>query len=182
MNESMSYKKLGDECLKLETASCSQIFDQGVFEQGENDTPVLDFERRLESGLLMQAEGLEKVAELLKLRVEALVETVRAYNESVDKGDDPLGRRNLVHQHGELRRTEQAPYYIYPSTTCVFGIYCGLNVTAAQVLDVFGEAIEGLYAAGETIGGFHGGAYMTGSALGKAAVFGLIAGRTIAAV
>lgn len=36
--------------------------------------------------------------------------------------------------------------------------------------------IEGLYAAGEVMGGFHGAAYMTGSALGKAALFGRIAG------
>ena len=47
-----------------------------------------------------------------------------------------------------------------------------------RVLDIFGERIEGLMAAGEVIGGFHGAAYMTGSSLGKAAVFGRIAART----
>ncbi len=182
MDESMSYKKLGDECLKLETASCYQIFDQGVFELGDNDTPVFDFERRLESGLLMKADSLEEVAGMLEIPAETLAETVRAYNASVDRGDDPLGRRSVVHHHGELRRIEHAPFYVYPSTTCVFGTYCGLAVTSqAQVLDVFGAPIEGLFAAGETMGGFHGGAYMTGSALGKAAVFGRIAARAIAA-
>ena len=182
MNESMSYKKLGDECLKLETASCYQIFDQGIFELGDNDTPVFDFARRLESGLLMKADSLEEVADMLEIPTDTLVDTVDAYNASVDSRDDPLGRQNIVHHHGELRRIEQAPFYVYPSTTCVFGTYCGLAVTAdAQVLDVFGAPIAGLFAAGETMGGFHGGAYMTGSALGKAAVFGRIAARAIAA-
>ncbi|MNR60594.1 Fumarate reductase flavoprotein subunit precursor [compost metagenome] len=50
-----------------------------------------------------------------------------------------------------------------------------------RVLDVFGEPIAGLYAAGEVIGGFHGGAYMTGSALGKAVVLGRVAARNAAA-
>jgi len=47
-----------------------------------------------------------------------------------------------------------------------------------HVLDVFGERIGGLLAAGEVVGGFHGVAYMTGSSLGKAAVFGRLAART----
>jgi fumarate reductase flavoprotein subunit len=178
----MSYKKLGDECLKLETGSCYQIFDHGIYELGDNSTPVFDFERRLESGLLMKADSLEEVAEMLEIPADTLIETVNAYNEAVETGDDLLGRRNIVHHHGELRRIEQAPFYVYPSTTCVFGTYCGLAVTPeAQVLDVFGEPIAGLFAAGETMGGFHGGAYMTGSALGKAAVFGRIAAHAIAA-
>jgi fumarate reductase flavoprotein subunit len=184
MNESMSYKKLGDECLKLETGSCYQIFDHGIFGLGDNSTPVFDFERRLEQGLLLKAASLEEVAELLEIPADALLETVRVYNEdAVDRGNDALGRRNIVHNYGELRRIEEPPFYIYPSTTAVFGTYCGVLTTPqAQVVDVFGEVIDGLYAAGEMMGGFHGGAYMTGSALGKAAVFGRIAARAIAQV
>jgi fumarate reductase flavoprotein subunit len=47
-----------------------------------------------------------------------------------------------------------------------------------RVHDVFGDPIEGLLAAGEVVGGLHGAAYMTGSALGKAAIFGRIAAAT----
>jgi len=46
------------------------------------------------------------------------------------------------------------------------------------VLNVYGEAIEGLFAAGEVVGGLHGEAYMTGSSLVKALVFGKTAART----
>lgn len=49
-----------------------------------------------------------------------------------------------------------------------------------QVLDVFGEPIKRLYAAGEMNGGVHGAAYMTGTAFGKALSFGRLAARAIA--
>lgn len=45
----------------------------------------------------------------------------------------------------------------------------------ARVVDVFGAPIDGLFAAGELMGGFHGVAYMTGSSLGKCIIFGRIA-------
>ena len=44
------------------------------------------------------------------------------------------------------------------------------------MLDVFGDPIERLYAAGEVIGGFHGAGYMTGTSIGKAGIFGRLAG------
>ena len=47
-----------------------------------------------------------------------------------------------------------------------------------RVQDVFGAVIPGLLAAGEVVGGLHGAAYMTGSALGKALIFGRVAART----
>jgi fumarate reductase flavoprotein subunit len=47
-----------------------------------------------------------------------------------------------------------------------------------EVVNVFDEALPGLFAAGEVVGGFHGAAYMTGTALGKATVFGRIAARS----
>jgi fumarate reductase flavoprotein subunit len=43
-----------------------------------------------------------------------------------------------------------------------------------------GEPIPGLYAAGEAVGGFHGASYQSGTALGKALIFGRIAGRQAA--
>ncbi|MEJ1978725.1 MAG: FAD-binding protein [Acetobacteraceae bacterium] len=96
-----------------------------------------------------------------------------------DAGFDPdFGRRHLVHNHGALRRIERAPFYAYPSTAAVFGTYCGLCVDPAmRVLDVFGAVLPGLLAAGEVVGGLHGAAYMTGSALGKALIFGRVAAR-----
>ncbi|MEK7877346.1 MAG: FAD-binding protein [Pseudomonadota bacterium] len=84
----------------------------------------------------------------------ALAATVRRYNDFVTRGvDEDFGRDGL-------------------------STYCGLTVDPqTRVLDVFGEPIAGLFAAGELMGGFHGVAYMTGSSLGKCVIFGRIAGR-----
>ena len=180
VDESISYKLLGDACLRQPDGCAYQILDQAIFEQGENRVRIVDFERRLDDGLMIQADTLEQLAARIEVPREALRRTVAEYNGFVDAGSDPqFGRRHLVHKHGALCRIERPPFYAYPSTTAVFGTYCGLCVDARmRVIDVFGAPIAGLFAAGEVVGGLHGGAYMTGSALGKAAIFGRIAART----
>ena len=83
-----------------------------------------------------------------------------------------------MHNHGALLPIATAPFYAHASTAALYGTYCGVTVDPTmQVLDVFGEPIQGLRAAGEMIAGLHGAAYMTGSALGKALIFGRVAGR-----
>jgi succinate dehydrogenase/fumarate reductase flavoprotein subunit len=180
VDESISYKLLGDACMRQAYSSTYQILDQDIFESGDNRVRILDFERRLEEGLLIKAPNLETLARLIEVPAAALLESVTRYNEFVASGyDADFGRKCLVHKHGELRRIERAPFYAYPSTAAVFGTYCGLCVDSGmRVLDVFGDWIEGLFAAGEIVGGLHGAAYMTGSALAKAAIFGRVATRT----
>ena len=180
VDESLSYKLLGDACMQQSDGSTYQIFDQPIFDSGDNRVRILDIERRMEEGLMYKADSLEALAQMLEMPAGVLCGTVDDYNAGVDAGHDAaFGRRALVHKHGKLRRIEQGPFYAYPSTAAVFGTYCGLAIDAGMhVLDVYGERIPGLLAAGEVVGGFHGGAYMTGSALGKAAIFGRIAART----
>ncbi|MFC4275393.1 FAD-dependent oxidoreductase [Achromobacter aloeverae] len=180
VDESISYKLLGDACIQQPYGATFQIFDQPIFDSGDNQTRILDIERRHEEGLVLQADTLEELAAMIEVPADVLVDTVRTYNDYVDAGHDAdFGRAHLVHQHGKLVKIETGPYYAYPSTAAVYGTYCGLCVDAAmRVLDVHGEPLAGLHAAGEVVGGLHGAAYMTGSALGKAAIFGRIAART----
>jgi fumarate reductase flavoprotein subunit len=180
VDESISYKLLGDAVMAQPFHSGFQIFDQPIFESGDDRVRILDFNRRMEEGLMMKADTLEALARQIEIPHEVLKATVDRYNRFVDDGmDEDFGRDALVHHQGALRRIEQGPFYAYPSTAAVFGTYCGLRVDPAmKVIDVFDQPIAGLYAAGEVVGGFHGGAYMTGSALGKAVVFGRIAART----
>jgi fumarate reductase flavoprotein subunit len=180
VDESLSYKLLGAACLRQPYGAAFQILDEPIVRSGDNEVRILDFERRLEEGLFIQADTLEELARQIEVPEAALAKTVADYNACVDAGEDQeFGRKHLVHNHGALRRIETAPFYAYPSTAAVYGTYCGLRVDPQMhVIDVFGERIEGLLAAGEVVGGFHGNAYMTGSALGKALVFGRIAART----
>ena len=60
-------------------------------------------------------------------------------------------------------------------------LYGGLQInTKAQVLDVNGKVIPGLYAAGETTGGIHGSNRLGGNAICDIMVFGRTAGTSAA--
>lgn len=181
VDESQSYKLLGDAVMQQPFGVGYQILDQAIMHSGDNQVRILDFTRRLEEGLFVEAQTLAQLARLIEVPEAVLLAQVSAYNEAVRQGQVPeFGRQHLVHQHGELRTIEHPPFYAYPSTAAVFGTYCGVIVDShLRVIDVFGEPIAGLLAAGEMLGGFHGAAYMTGSALGKAAVFGRLAGASL---
>lgn len=58
--------------------------------------------------------------------------------------------------------------------------YCGVKINEkTEVIDVFGDKIKGLYAAGEVTGGFHGKTYMSGTAFIKGLVFGYVAANSV---
>ena len=65
----------------------------------------------------------------------------------------------------------------------ILGTYCGIRVDGAmRVIDVLGMEIEGLFAAGEVMGGFHGHGEIPGAALGKAFIFGRLAAKSAIAM
>lgn len=182
MNESLDYKILGDYCLEQEGALAFQIFDDQIMNAQVPGYPMFEFGRRVTEGKLLKADSLEELALLLGVPGDELSATVDDYNERVRTGaEDPFERRHLTHHYGDLVPIEKAPFYGYPSTSAVVATYAGVAVdTQARVIDVFGEPIGSLYAVGEVTGGFHGSAYMTGTSLGKATVFGRIAGQNAA--
>jgi fumarate reductase flavoprotein subunit len=182
VDESASYKQLGDACLREPGRIAWQVFDAGVMRKSEPGVPLFDLEPSLASGLLLQAETLDELAVKCGMPAAALAETIARYNAGVAAGRDPdFGRDGLCHHAGAMLPIAEAPFYAYPSTTVVLATYCGLDVDAeARVHDVFGDPIAGLFAAGEIMGGFHGRSYMTGSSLGKAAFFGRVAGGNAA--
>jgi len=100
----------------------------------------------------------------------ALEETVARYNSFVDKGrDEDFGKPVPMH------KIQAPPFYAAWSTPCIHDCLSGLRITAkAEVVDLWGKVIPGLYCAGETSGGFnqHG--------LAKSLTFGRIAGREAA--
>jgi fumarate reductase flavoprotein subunit len=182
VDESLSYKLLGDACLQQQDAIAWQVFDQQVMAQSSPGAALFDFAPALQQGLLMQADTLAALADRAGIAREPLLATVERYNGYVDTGRDAeFGRDGLSSHSGRLTKIDRPPFYAFPSTSVVLATYCGVTVDAgARVLDVFGGPLEGLFAAGEMTGGFHGVAYMTGTSLGKAVVFGRIAGEQAA--
>lgn len=132
------------------------------------------FDRALVRGDAFEANSIPELASLLQIPAEALVATVEAYNEAVETGHDPVGRRAVVLMHRIARR----PFYGAKVTMCVNCTLGGIAITPrAEVLDRHGRVIPRLYAAGEVTGGVHGANYMGGNALSDVFTFGRIAGE-----
>lgn len=176
MDESQSYKVLGREVLKQAEGLGFQIFDAKVRAKSHPGIPLNDIDMLEDIGHVYKADSLEELAEAAGIDTAGLLQTVARYNASVaGEQADEVGRTNLCNGVGDLLPLDQAPFYAYPAKSLMTTTYCGLTInTDAQVVDIDGDVIDGLYAIGEVTGGFHGAAYMTGTSLGKGAVFGRV--------
>ncbi|HKP06265.1 MAG TPA: FAD-dependent oxidoreductase [Microbacterium sp.] len=181
-DESQSYKVLGAAVLDQPGGMAFQIFDARVRALSRRGVPLSDMDRIEELGHLPSAPTVADLAQRLGMPGEALERTVELYNDGVARRrEDAFGRTGLVNGVGALLPLETGPFYAYPAVTAMTSTFGGLRVAPdASVRRIDGTRIEGLYAAGEVAGGFHGASYMTGTALTKALVFGSAAADTIA--
>lgn len=177
VNESLSYKLIGTEALLQPEGATYQIWDEAIMDEGVPGDALYDFEKLLALGLIEKANSLEELAEIIQVPAETLKRTVENYNDDIRSGGDrKCGRSTLTHHFGTPVPIGKAPFYAMRTTVAMLATYAGVSVDpSARVLNAFNEPIKGLYAAGEIAGGFHGAGYMTGSSLGKAAIFGRIA-------
>jgi len=131
------------------------------------------------NGFFFSADTIEELAakihrghEFQRVPLTHLAETVARWNSYVDKGSDPdFGRGS----DAPMYRIEKPPFYAATLYAVWHDSYGGLRINGrAQVVDMQGEPIPGLYAGGESSGGGnqHG--------LGRALVHGYIAGTNAA--
>lgn len=125
-------------------------------------------------------ETWEEVEQELGMPAGALVHTVEQFNRYAAKGEDPY-----FHKHANwLRPLTEGPFAAlsycasdFPASYFTLG---GLHtLPTGQVLNVDGEVIPGLYAAGRTACGLPrwGEGYSSGMSLGDSTFFGRQAGR-----
>lgn len=135
------------------------------------------FGPKLAKGAVQAAANLEEMAQAMEIPEAKLRETLRRYNEAVDRNRDDLFGRTVFTQ-----RIDTPPYYFGEERFAVHFTCGGLAIdTHARVLDRAGKPIPGLYAAGETTGGIHGRDRLGGNSLIDCFVFGRIAGEEAAA-
>lgn len=183
VDESKPYKEIGDACLALPEHVAWQVFDQQTMAKDDPEVHIYWFSGRLATGLLEVGATLEELADRIGVPAEALRRTVDDYNAAVrGERDDDFGRTTLSGTSEPPTEIATGPFYAHLSGASVLATYCGLTVDPeTEVLDVYGEPIPGLYAAGEVTGGFHGAGYVTGTSVGKSGVFGRLAGLAAAA-
>lgn len=181
-DESASYKTLGSAVLRQPGGIAFQIFDAHVRARSRPGVPLSDMERIEELGHLITAPTIAALAQRLGVPAAALERTIARYNAAVEgRRPDDLGRIGLVNGVGALVPVAVPPFSAYKAVTAMTSTYGGLKVAADTAVErVDGTRIDGLSAAGEIAGGFHGASYMTGTALTKALVFGLEAADAIA--
>ena len=111
-------------------------------------------EAAIDLGYTVKADTLEEAAEAMDIPAEALVATVARYNELAAAGlDEDFGK-----PAEDLKPIEEPPFYITRTYTPMDVTMGGLMVdTKMRVLKEEGGVIEGLYAVGNTAGGFYGG-------------------------
>ncbi|MEM6802289.1 MAG: FAD-dependent tricarballylate dehydrogenase TcuA [Bacteroidota bacterium] len=160
-----------------------QIFDKKVEELLYSEYRFWDahfVEADTLEGLLDQMEGIDK---------EASMKTIESYNEAVDeevKFDptvlDGKGTNGLaLNKTNWANRIDSPPFKAFPVTCGITFTYAGVKVNEnGAVVNEKDEAIAGLFACGEMVGGVFYNGYPGGSGLTSGAVFGRLAGYAAA--
>ncbi len=126
-----------------------------------------------------RADTVEELAKQVDLPVETLVRNVREYNEAVDAGR--LADLKPANSYRKPVKLDTPPFYAVPYEGGMTATFGGPLINSkAEVLNLEGKVIKGLYAAGNAAGGVFFRDYIGGSQLGGATVFGRIAARQMA--
>ena len=177
---SFTYAKYGGEVLKQTGQFAWQVFDSKV-------SKLLRSEYRIKMMTKVSANTLEELAEKLEgVDAKAFLDTVYAYNASVKKDvefnhtiKDGKGTEGISPPKSNWAQVLDTPPYDAYATTCGITFTFGglsINPASGQVRDVTGQNIEGLYCAGEMVGGLFYFSYPSGTGLVSGAVFGRLAG------
>jgi succinate dehydrogenase/fumarate reductase flavoprotein subunit len=112
------------------------------------------------------------LAKAISVPADALTDTVTRYNSYVDQKADPDFKKSRIYLANKI---ETPPFHAVAVSLQVHDTMGGLPVNAkAQVLDIYGKVIPGLYAAGEVAGSLD----IIG--MPKGVVMGRIAGESAA--
>lgn len=115
---------------------------------------------------------------------EALRATIEKYNTYVaNQKDDDFGKEVLAGaiDIDAIENNPDAGFVISPRKASIHHTMGGVQInTNAEVLDESGNAIDGLWAAGEVTGGIHAGNRLGGNAVADIFTFGHIAGASAA--
>ena len=156
-----------------ETGKIYSIFTKEGFENG---IQFIEDNNRVDNKNVYKADTLEELAEMTGMEANTFVEQVNRYNEMCEKVvDEDLGQTTLI-------PIGEGPYYAVDIKTITMGTIGGLKTDDDKhVLDKEGNAIDGLYAAGELINGkYFNQVYTSGCAQLLSLDSGIIAGRNAA--
>jgi len=134
-----------------------------------------DLSRALAKGVVRRFDSLEKLADHYGVDLSALEKSINRYNEFQEQRHDSDFAKPIL---ADSRPIETPPFYaarIWPKVHHTMG---GARIDAkTRVLDLEGQPIPKLFAAGEVTGGVHGACRLGGNAITECLFFGRVAGR-----
>ncbi len=174
-----TYAKYGREILLQPGQIAWQIFDAKV-------TSLLRDEYRIRQVSRVTADTIDALSRKIDgIDATELSATVRAFNAAVDqttpfdptRKDGRATRGLAVPKSNWANPLDTPPFEAYAVTCGITFTFGGLHVDAkARVISEDGDAIPGLFASGELVGGLFYFNYPGGTGLTSGAVFGRLAG------
>ena len=169
-------KRFTDELLTRDKVSAAELAQPGsyayiIFDQKLREG-LKATEKYISTGITVQGDTIEDLAAQIDVDPAVLAETLANWNKCVaDQNDPEFGRTT-----GMENDLSTAPYYAIKIAPGIHHTMGGVHIdTGAHVVDLNGNVIPGLFAAGEVCGGVHGGNRLGGNAVADIIVFGRIA-------
>ena len=169
-------KRFTNELLTRDKVSAAELEQTGgyayiIFDQRLRDG-LKAIEKYVSTGITVQGDTIEDLAGQIDVDPATLAETLDTWNKAVAAKKDAEFERDT----GMDNDLSVAPYYAIKIAPGIHHTMGGVKIdTKAEVIDKSGNAIPGLFAAGEVTGGVHGGNRLGGNAVADIVIFGGIA-------
>lgn len=178
-----TYAQYGKMILEQPNNCAWQIFDAKV-------SPFLREEYKGRKVTKVKANTLEELADKIgEINKSSFLSEIKVYNNSIDDSipfnpNIKDGRKTeglAIPKSNWANKIDTAPFEAYAVTCGITFTYGGVKINEnAQVQSILYEGIQGLYAAGEVVGGLFYKNYPGGAGLMAGSVFGKIAGENAA--
>ena len=174
-------KRFVNELETRDVVSAAELAQEGGYAWTIVDQKMMDasstYNGYYTKGFAVMGNTVEELAAAMGTDAAVLTETLNTWNAAVAaQSDAEFGRMSFA------KPLDTAPYYAVKVAPGIHHTMGGVKInTAAEVLTEAGEAIPGLYAAGEVTGGVHGANRLGGNAVADIIVYGRIAAQSAAA-
>ncbi|MRS89394.1 flavocytochrome c [Enterobacteriaceae bacterium RIT714] len=167
-NEMETRDKVSAQIIALPEKYAYIVFDEHV--RAKNKAA----DEYIAKGLVTSASSPKALAEMLGMDYHAFMATLERYNGFVEKQhDDDFGRTTALRAP-----VNEGPFHAIRIAPGVHHTMGGVTInTETCVLDSAHKVIPGAYAAGEVVGGIHGGNRIGGNAVADIIIFGTLAGH-----
>ncbi|HXO51006.1 MAG TPA: FAD-binding protein, partial [Mycobacterium sp.] len=198
VNESGPYDRIGKAIIEQIACGAMTLPYWMIYDDRDGLVPpvkatnvsMVEAEKYTEGGLWHTAETLPELAAKIGVNADNLVSTVKRFNEFAAAGvDEDFGRGDEAYDRAfsggrsPMVPIETAPFHAAAFGLSDLGTKGGLVTdSAARVLDTGGNAIDGLYAAGNTMAAVTGTSYPGGgSPIGASMLFSHLAAKHMVA-